>query len=349
MLVHESQIEDILARFPMIAKSTLRSAENLRLIVRQMPLPSGRLDLLFASGPSLLLVELKVEAAVENFVWQIKRYEKDLLELQSRGELIQAPIRPILLAPSFSIAVLNSCAQQGVTAIRYSPDEVLVKFFNELTSLQQFLYLKPKDYGLWNRHLTHRVLYALAGGVSNPSDIAFLANLSRRSVMNHLRFAVDMHLAERKGRLFGLSELGAKYVEARTSDMPPSEVSEAQLATLRNYIAKNPFSSPVFFGIYASVDTVFVLARNTYPVTDELMADYFKKTAGKLYDWKSDTSTYHGLRMYSNYAIELGLLGRLGRSLFLTPDGLRFILLLNLHKSIQMIDALDLGPERRGT
>jgi len=161
--------------------------------------------------------------------------------------------------------------------------------------------------------------------------------------MNHLRFALDLHLVNRGGTSFGLTELGRQYVNARTADMPPSEASEGQLAVLRDHIAKNPFGSPIFFGIYASVDTVFVLARNTYPVTDELMAEYFKRTIGKLYDWKTDTSTYHGLRMYSNYAVELGLLGRLGQSLYLTPDGLRFILLLNLHKSLQMIDALGLG------
>jgi hypothetical protein len=46
--------------------------------------------------------------------------------------------------------------------------------------------------------------------------------------------------------------------------------------------------------------------------------------------------------MYSNYAIELGLLGRSGDTFYLTPDGIRFILLLQLHKSLKMIDVV--GP-----
>src|SRR3990172_603435 len=110
MLVLESQIEDIIATFPAIAKSTLGTSDDLRLIVKQMPLRSGRLDLLFAHGSSLLLVELKVEAATEDFVWQMKRYESDLLDLQSRGDLIKAPIELILLAPSFTISALNLCS-----------------------------------------------------------------------------------------------------------------------------------------------------------------------------------------------------------------------------------------------
>src|SRR5688572_17454058 len=150
MLVHESQIEDILATFPEIAKSTLGTSEELRLIVKQMPLPSGRLDVLFAKGSGLLLVELKVEVATEDFFWQIKRYEADLVDLQSRGELINAPIELILLAPGFANSALTLCTDLGVTARRYAPEEVLEEFLGQLPSLQQFLYLKPKDYGLWN-------------------------------------------------------------------------------------------------------------------------------------------------------------------------------------------------------
>jgi hypothetical protein len=339
MLVHESQIEDILATYPWIAKSTLQSADEVRLIVRQMPVPSGRLDMLFAKGSSLLLVELKAETAIEDFVWQIKRYEADLIELQAKGEIISAQIQLVLLAPAFSSSATRLCAEQGVVAMAYSPQAVLDEFFKQLTPLQQFLHLRPKDYGLWNWYLTHRVLYALEA-TGAPQEISDLTGLAPRSVMNHLRFTADLHLVQGSGRAYVLTELGRRYVAARTADMPPSEVSEAQLGVLRDYIAKNPFSSPVFLGIYSAVEAVFTLARNTYPVTDDVMLDFFKKTVGKLNDWKVERSARQGMKMYSNYAVELGLLGRFGQELYLTPDGLRFILLLNLHKSIQMVDAL---------
>ncbi len=44
--------------------------------------------------------------------------------------------------------------------------------------------------------------------------------------------------------------------------------------------------------------------------------------------------------MYSNYAIELGLLGRVNNRFYLTPAGSGFILLLQLHKSVNFVDAM---------
>lgn len=46
--------------------------------------------------------------------------------------------------------------------------------------------------------------------------------------------------------------------------------------------------------------------------------------------------------MYSNYATELGLIGKIARQFYLTPVGIRFILLLQLHKAIKIVDALGL-------
>jgi hypothetical protein len=153
MPVHESQIEDILATFPSIAKKILGRTDDVRLMVRQMPLEAGRLDLLFTSGPSMLLVELKAETAIDDHVWQIKRYEAELLGLQERGELIQAPLECILLAPDFTPSSLSLCIGMVVSPVSYDLRDILFEFFGQLTVLQQFLHLRPKDYGLWNRHL----------------------------------------------------------------------------------------------------------------------------------------------------------------------------------------------------
>jgi len=258
------------------------------------------------------------------------------------------PISSVLLAPGFVGQTESLCREQGVAPVSYQVAEVLDDFFRLLTPVTRFLTLRPKDYGLWNRPLVHRVLYSLEK-TSLPSDLAGITGLSRRSVMNHLRFAIDLHLVRRLNHSYELTELGYQYVHARTADMPPSEASDSQLQILRNYIAKNPFGSPIFFGIYSAVDTVFSLARNIYPVPDELSADYFKKNVGKLYDWRIPRSAQQGFRMYVNYSVELGLLARVGQDVFLTPDGLRFTLLLNLHKSIQMIDAVGLGTSMEGT
>ena len=83
--VRESQIEDVLASFPQIAQSVLELDEPPQLVARQMIVPSGRLDLLYATGRTLTLVELKVEDARPEFVMQIQHYTEDLESLQAQG------------------------------------------------------------------------------------------------------------------------------------------------------------------------------------------------------------------------------------------------------------------------
>jgi hypothetical protein len=129
-------------------------------------------------------------------------------------------------------------------------------------------------------------------------------------------------------------------VEERNPDAPWEHLSDDQAAVLRDAIIKNPFASAVIFGIYSLIETVFNLARNTYPVDQKLVISNFRDATGKLFDWAADKSAYHGTHMYSNYGIELGLLGRTGDRLYLTPAGLRFILLLQLHRSLQLVDAM---------
>ena len=42
--------------------------------------------------------------------------------------------------------------------------------------------------------------------------------------------------------------------------------------------------------------------------------------------------------MYTNYEIDLGLVGKIGNNYFVTPSGLNFVLLLNMHKSLKLIE-----------
>ncbi len=290
-----------------------------------------------------MLVELKVESATDQAVLQIHNYARDLHVLQDKGELLRAPIVKVLAAPRIPKAVELLCQAEHIVAVKFSPDVVLRQFFRQLPALTGLIQLRPKDYGLWNRYLIHRVIYSLGDGLYDPSLIATQTGLSRASVMNHLRFATDLHLVEHTRSGYQLTELGLVYVSARDADMPPSEASAKQLAIIRDYVIKNPFASPLFVGIYSVVDAVFNMARNSYPVTDDLLIPYFRAAVGKLSDWKSEISASHGTKMYSNYAVELGLLGRFGKAVYITPDGIRFLLLLNLHKSMYMAEAMGLS------
>src|SRR3989337_1374219 len=115
--VRESQIEDVLATYPEVTQGILGSQQELRLIARQMPLSSGRLDLLFSAGTRLLLLELKVEPFRTQFVSQVKSYAQDLRDLQAAGGLIAAPIDSFLLCPRFTSSEKQSCLAEGVTPI----------------------------------------------------------------------------------------------------------------------------------------------------------------------------------------------------------------------------------------
>ena len=91
------------------------------------------------------------------------------------------------------------------------------------------------------------------------------------------------------------------------------------------------------------VETVFTLSKNTYPVPLDMVMNYFRESSGKHFEWSTEKTILDGSKMYTNYAIELGLIGRIGDKFYITPDGIRFILLLQLHKTIKVIDALGIS------
>lgn len=339
--VNESQVEDALATYPEIFANLVGFEGTVSLLLRQHNLPSGRLDLLYAAGRELLLVELKVTSFRQAFLEQVSTYAADLRALQVQGSLIDAPIRSYLLCPLFLTHHVTQCRGAGVFPVEYSPEEVLRFFFSRLSSIARFISIKPNDSGLWHIHLIHRVLSNLSE-TSVVGELAQATNLSPKTITNHLRFARDLFLAERTGRNWRLSDIGVRYMAARDHDAPLDTMSDGQRQTLREFIVKDPFASPTIFGIYAIVESVFTLARNRYPVDASTLAGYFRDTSGKTTEWLTETSQRHGVGMYSNFATELGLLAKTATQFLLTPDGVRFVLLLQLHKGIAMIDAV--GP-----
>jgi hypothetical protein len=71
MDIRESQIEDVLVSAPILTKNILQLDDEPRLLARQMIIPSGRLDLLYAYQTKLLLIELKVVPFQQKFVKQV--------------------------------------------------------------------------------------------------------------------------------------------------------------------------------------------------------------------------------------------------------------------------------------
>jgi hypothetical protein len=94
------------------------------------------------------------------------------------------------------------------------------------------------------------------------------------------------------------------------------------------------------FGIYAIVESAFLLARNSYPIEFSALRETFMVVGGKVADWKRDRAKTTATYTFLNFAIDLGLMGKIGDKVFITPSGFKFILMLQLHKSIEMIDSL---------
>lgn len=338
MPVRESQVEDVLATYPQITQKVLGIDNELSLLARQKILESGRLDLLFASEDKLLLLELKVENFKREFIGQVVAYRSDLSSLQTSGMLLGGLIETFLLCPMFTSGDLNLCKSHNIIAIEYSPAEVLQEFFAHLKTSSPFFTLKPVDSGLWNIHLINRVIYALVE-TSDIGEVAAETDLSIRTVGNHLRFAEQLHLVRRDSKKVFLTTLGKQYVINRNQSLSTDIVTDEQAKIIQDFILENPFASPTIFGIYQIVETTFNLARNVYPVPQDMVMSHFRDASGKRFEWATEKSVYHGTRMYSNYAVELGLLAKVGDKLLVTPNGIRFVLLLQLHKGIRMVNA----------
>jgi predicted transcriptional regulator len=344
MIVRESQIEDVLATYPDIAKEILGIKEELTLLARQKILPSGeKIDLLFVADSRIKLVELKVEKCKPEFIHQVKSYRDELIKLQTANKFIAGDIDAFLAAPEFSGEQEKACQEFGIVPCEYEPQKVLEAFFARLKKFANFITLKPADHGLWQLHLLNRLLYALSEE-KVKKELAEETGLSVSTIGSYLRLAGDLHLIETaKNKKYRLTDLGKKYVWSKDIKAPVEFISDEQSRTLQDFIIKDPFISRTVFGIYTMVETVFTLSKNTYPVPLDMVMNYFRESSGKHFEWSTRKTTLDGTKMYSNYATELGLIGRIGDKFYITPDGVKFILLLQLHKSIKVVDALGIS------
>ncbi len=338
--VAEAAIEDVFVTRPSILCQLLGWNHDLSLVARQLRVPSGRLDLLFVSLNRLLLIELKVERFRSDFVDQIVGYKRDLSELQGSGSLIEGDIDALLLVTEFGTGDQQICSDKGVRLVAYNPEAVLKAYYDQMAGISGFLRIRPADLGVWHVHVTHRVLYSLAEH-HTILQISKVIGVATNTVRNHLRFGQQLGLVRRYAGKHFLTDLGMSYVQSQDPVLSPYRMSQAQMQLLRRHIARDPFSSGVVFGIYSLVESVFTLARNSYPVALQDLITYYRETVGKRFEWATERSASLGTNAFSNFAVELGLIAVMGDKVLLTPSGFRFVLMLQLHKGIQLVDSLE--------
>jgi hypothetical protein len=322
-------------------KETLRLDEEPRLIGRQIIVPSGRLDMLYVYQKDLFLIELKVASFQKKFVQQVISYRDDLLIFQKQGKLVQGYIQPFLLLPELSISNKKIAENEGVLCEQYNPETVLKYFYSEkLRPITSFVENKPIDIGVWNIHLINKFIYFL-DEINSLKELQNKVSGSPKSLYNKIKFADELGLLIWNSRndYIALSEIGKKYIAAK-DDYFRDTLSEEQAKLLRNQVVENPYNSSVILGIASMVECVFALSKTSYPVSLSQLENYFTVYSGKVYDWQTVKAQKHGAKMYSNYAIDLGLMAKTDNNVYLTPDGFKFVIQLQLHKSLKLMNHL---------
>jgi len=340
--IRESEVEDALVSNLFYLKKILNLAYDIKIIARQLKLKSGeqRLDLLLAHGKELCLIELKVTRFDKEYIDQLDDYREQLLKLQNQGELVSGKLRAFLLVTGFLQKEKELCESNNIEIVEYKPIDVLTDYFQHLSMVAPFLRIKPYDYGVFNIGLINRVLNALGSGIVKQEKLAEVTGLSKGSVHNHLTVAKEFRLVRERNKRYFLTDLGDKYLACGKEGILADILTIEQSEILKQFIAKDPFYSSTVFGIYSIVESAFVLSRNSYPINFEDLVKMFRTVSGKISEWRAEKSQNTATYTFLNFAIDLGLLGKIGRHIVITPAGFRFILMLQLHKSIEMIESL---------
>jgi len=90
-------------------------------------------------------------------------------------------------------------------------------------------------------------------------------------------------------------------------------------------------------------DTIPTRRKASYPVPLEQLEQYFAIYSGKSLEWQTPRAKMYGAKMYSNYAIDLGLLAKNDSSVYLTPEGFKFVIQMQLHKSLKLMNYLNIN------
>lgn len=342
--ISESQVEDALVTNLQFLKKLLGVENDLKLIARQLRLKNGeqRIDLLVSSGKDLCLVELKVVKYSDDFLLQTVEYKDELISLQQKGELISGNINSFLLVTEATQKQIQLSKQNNVELIVFKPIDVLTDYYNNLSSVAPFLNIKPNDYGVMNIGKINLTLYELSKGLNTENQIAPKIKLSKKSIHHHLKLGMEFGLVRKRKEVYSLSDLGDKYISNFRDDALKERLSINQIELLKKHIADDPFSSSSVFGIYSIVESAFLLARNKYPIELNDLQKMFQIVGGKVTEWQSSRALTTATYTFLNFAIDLELLGKIGKQIVITPAGFRFTLMLQLHKSIEMIETLSI-------
>lgn len=337
--ISEKVIEDILSSDRSILAEILSvDHNNLSLIGRQKILESGRLDFLYLYENDLLLIELKTVGFYDGIIAQVNGYCADLEQLQRQHKLIGANIKKITLVTDCKPEDIRKCQQETIALLLYRPEHVLAKYYENFRELSAFLKIRSGDYGVVRLGLLKPTLQLLSGGKS-IQEISQEENRSEKTIRNRVSVAELLGLVSKyKGEYF-LTDFGITFLEADRSATLDDRLSSGQIELLADFVKENSFHSSITYTILAFIETVFVLAKSIYPVPLKTAQDYFVTSVGKNQTWRTGKARETATYIFSNYACELLFLTKLNNHFYLAPKGIQAILLLQLNRSIKLIQA----------
>jgi hypothetical protein len=332
----EKTIEDILSADKTILSEILGyNLAGLSLIARQKTLNSGELDLLCMYDDALVLVELKVVPFYPQIIGQLNGYYKDLQDLQKQNKLINAPIQKIILATSCSPADIKQCEQESIRVCTYKPEQVLAKYFENFKELSYFLTMQSGDYGVVRLGLLCTTLRLLGEG-KTQAQLCLSEGKSIQTIKNRLSVAVLLGLVSKYRGEYFLTELGESFVSFGELNLT-DRLTDEQSNLLSDFVKESPFYSQITYTILSFLETVFILAKSSYPVDKDNAQQFFVKTVGKEQTWRTPKARSTATYIFSNYACDLQFLAMIGNQFYITPKGIQAILLLQLNRSIKLI------------
>lgn len=334
----EKTIEDILSVDRSILGEVLSvEASGLSLVSRQKDLPSGRLDLLYLYQSDLLLIELKIVPFYDGIITQINGYFEDLKALQKSHRLIDVNIKKIIVVTGCTLEDVLKCQGQSIELVVYDPAFILSRYYENFKELSYFLKIQSGDHGVVRIGLVKSTLRLLSEGKS-LQKIAEIEKRSAKTLKNRLSIAAQLGIVTKHKQDYFLTDFGRQFVSDAEADKS-DRLSENQAEMLTNFVIENPFYSSVTYTILTLVESVFILAKSTYPIPRKTTEDYFVKSAGKTQTWKTEKARKTATYIYANYACELELLSNIDNHFYLTKKGIQAILLLQLNRSIKLIES----------
>lgn len=333
----EKVIEDILVSDKSLLAELLSvNTSDLSFIARQKIVTSGKLDLLYLYKDEILLVELKIVPFYKDILRQINDYETDLIELQNQNKLIRASIKKIILVISSRETDYKICKDCSIELRVYSPEVILSKYYENFKELSSFLKIQSGDFGVVRLGLLKNMLSYLSEGLS-LKEICNLENKSEKTIRNKISVSKHLNLVSKFKNNFFLTDLGNSFVEAGKK-VVDDRLNQHQIDLLSNFINENPFYSSITYTIYSLIESVFVLSKTSYPVPKDSLKDYFVKSVAKTETWRMPKARETATYIFSNYACELEFLSKINNEFYITPKGIQAILLLQLNRSLKLIE-----------